>query len=164
MNDVKSLRNRIAARSRFVYRLLCRVAERLIELLIRVCGVSCVILVFSIFFFVFKEGVPVLFGESRLDLVEFFTSPNWRPASEIRPSYGTLALLIGSVSVTGLAMLIAVPFGLGTAVYVSEFCGGKTKETLKIVIELLATIPSVVWGFVGYMVIGPIITQLTGAR
>ena len=60
-------------------------------------------------------------------------------------------------------MVLAVPLGLGAAVYVSEFCGGKLKETLKILIELLAAIPSIVWGFVGYMVLGPIIIELTGA-
>ena len=61
-------------------------------------------------------------------------------------------------------MLLAVPLGLGAAVYVSEFCTASSRETLKIVIELLAAIPSVVWGFIGYMVMGPIIIRLTGAR
>jgi phosphate transport system permease protein len=56
-----------------------------------------------------------------------------------------------------------VPLGLGAAVYISEFCGGKMKETLKIVIELLAAIPSIVWGFIGYMVLGPLLIELTGA-
>jgi phosphate transport system permease protein len=56
-----------------------------------------------------------------------------------------------------------VPLGLGAAVYISEFCGGKTRETLKIVIELLAAIPSIVWGFIGYMVLGPVLIELTGA-
>ena len=69
------------------------------------------------------------------------------------------ALIVGTLSVTGLAMIIAVPFGLGAAVFVSEFCSGKTKETLKVVIELLAAIPSVVWGFVGLMVVSPIIIK-----
>ncbi len=102
-------------------------------------------------------------GRPPLDLVEFFTSPAWRPISEVRPTYGILALLVGTVSVAVLAMLIAVPLGLGAAVYVSEFAGTRVKETLKIIIELLAAIPSVVWGFIGYMVLGPIIIQVTGA-
>lgn len=102
-------------------------------------------------------------GRYGLDLKEFFTSPNWRPASEVRPEYGTLALLVGSLAVTVLAMLLAVPLGLGAAVFVAEFCRGKTRETLKIVIELLAAIPSVVWGFIGLAVLGPIIMKLTGA-
>lgn len=102
-------------------------------------------------------------GNDALDLGEFFTSPNWRPSSEVRAQYGILALAIGSASVALIAMLIAVPCGLGAAVFVSEFCTGKTKEILKIVIEMLAAIPSVVWGFIGMMVLGPIIMKLTGA-
>ncbi|MBN2294833.1 MAG: phosphate ABC transporter permease subunit PstC, partial [Pirellulales bacterium] len=102
-------------------------------------------------------------GTNPLDLGEFFTSPNWRPSSEIRPQYGILALAIGSLAVAVLAMAIAVPFGLGAAVFVSEFCTGKVKETLKIVIEMLAAVPSVVWGFIGMMVLGPLIMDVTGA-
>ena len=60
-------------------------------------------------------------------------------------------------------MLMAVPLGLGAAVYISEFSSGRVRETLKVLIELLAAIPSVVWGFIGYMVLGPIIIRLTGA-
>jgi phosphate transport system permease protein len=77
--------------------------------------------------------------------------------------YGTLALTAGTFSVTVLAMIIAVPFGLGGAIFVSEFCGPKTKETLKIIIELLAAIPSVVWGFIGLTVMSQIIMKVTGA-
>jgi phosphate transport system permease protein len=134
--------------------------EPLVEWTIRLCGWSTILFVFSIFFFVFREGGSML---GQLDLKEFFTSPNWRPDSEVRPQYGILALLVGSASVTVLAMAIAVPLGLGAAVYVSEFAGPRIKETLKVVIELLAAIPSVVWGFVGYMVLAPIIIRLTGA-
>jgi phosphate transport system permease protein len=135
--------------------------EPLIEWTIRLCGWSAILFVAAIFFFVFREAAPVLCGE--LDLWEFFTSQNWIPSSEIRPQYGILALLIGTLSVTGLAMLLAVPLGLGTAVYLSEFCGGKLREVLKVVIELLAAIPSIVWGFMGYMVIGPVLIHVTGA-
>ena len=135
-------------------------AEPLIEWVIRLCGWSAILFVFAIFFFVFREGAGI-FG--RLDFREFFTSPNWRPDSVVRPQYGILALLAGTVSVTLLAMLIAVPLGLGAAVYVSEFAGPRVKETLKVVIELLAAIPSVVWGFIGYMVLGPIIIYFTDA-
>ncbi len=116
---------------------------------------------FSIFFFVFREAAPVLFG--KLSLIEFFTSTRWQPTSEVRPEYGALALLVGTLAVTALAMLIAVPLGLGAAVYISEFSSGKLKETLKILIELLAAIPSIVWGFIGYMVLGPVIIATTGA-
>lgn len=133
---------------------VARTGERVIEALIYLCGISAIIFVFGIFFFVFKEGAPFL---AKLDFVEFLTSKEWIPTSTNQAKYGTGALIIGTVSVTALAMLIAVPFGLGAAVFVSEFCTGKVKETLKIVIELLAAIPSVVWGFIGLSVMSPVI-------
>lgn len=135
--------------------------EPLVEWLIRICGWSSILFVFGIFFFVLREALPLLSGQ--LDLVEFFTSTEWQPSSEIRPQYGILALLVGTISVTALAMALAVPLGLGAAVYVSEFCSGRLKEVLKVLIELLAAVPSVVWGFIGYMVLGPILMDWTGA-
>jgi phosphate transport system permease protein len=147
-----------------LYRLSQRMldaTEPAVEALIRLCGLSAILFVFAIFFFVAREALPMLRGQ--LELVEFFTSQEWRPTSEVHPQYGILALLVGTVSVTGLAMLMAVPLGLGAAVYISEFCTGRLKETLKVLIELLAAIPSVVWGFIGYMVIGPVIIYTTGA-
>ena len=129
-------------------------SEPIIEWTIRLCGWSAIVLVFGIFFFIARETLPLI---GKFDFVEFFTSTNWRPDSQIRPQYGILALMVGTTSVTVLAMLIAVPFGLGSAVYLSEFAGPKVKETMKVIIELLAAIPSVVWGFVGIMVLSPII-------
>lgn len=135
--------------------------EPVVEILIRLCGWSAILFVLAIFYFVFRQAAPMLTG--KLNLVEFFTSPNWRPTSSVQPQYGILALIVGTLSVTALSMLFAVPLGLGAAVYLSEFCSGKPREILKVVIELLAAIPSVVWGFIGYMVIGPVIIRLTGA-
>ncbi|MCA9263412.1 MAG: phosphate ABC transporter permease subunit PstC [Planctomycetales bacterium] len=137
------------------------VAEPVIEWVIRICGWSAIIFVLAIFVFVFREGAPAIF--KTIDFGEFFFSPNWRPDSAIDAQYGILALLAGTGAVTLLSMLMAVPLGLGAAVFVSEFCQGKTKETLKVVIELLAAIPSVVWGFIGIVVLGPLIRDLTGA-
>ena len=160
--------NRVAGSERKktarLVRLIGVIADRMepvVEWVIRLCGWSAILFVFAIFFFVFRVAAPTLFGD--LNLVEFFTSPNWQPASDVRPQYGILALLIGTLSVTGLALLLAMPVGLGAAVYISEFSSGKVKEILKVVIELLAAVPSVVWGFVGYMVLGPVIIRLTGA-
>ncbi len=134
--------------------------EPVIEWIIRICGWSAIIFVVAIFVFVFIEGAPALL---HLNIKEFLTSQDWRPTSQVREQYGILALMAGTLSVTVLAMLLAVPFGLGAAIYISEFSSGKVKETLKIVIELLAAIPSVVWGFIGIMVVAPRITEWTGA-
>jgi len=116
--------------------------------------------VFAIIYFVFREAAPLLFGG--LDLAQFFGSEEWYPDSVANKRYGALALIAGTASVTILAMAIAVPFGLGTAIYVSEFSTGRVKEVLKIVIELLAAIPSVVWGFVGLVALNPLIIGAFG--
>ena len=137
------------------------IEEPLVEWAIRLCGWSAIFFVFAIFFFVFREGAPLL--ASGLDLGEFFTSINWRPDSRIRPQYGILALLAGTASVTLLAAVLSVPAGLGAAIFVSEFCPPRVREALKIVIEILAAIPSVVWGFIGYMVLNPLLIWATGA-
>ncbi len=129
-------------------------AEKGIEWLIRLCGISAIVFVFGIFFFVFREGAPFL---SELHLGKFLFTTEWYPTSMSNVRYGVGALIAGTLSVTALAMAIAVPFGIGSAVFVSEFCTGKTKEGLKIVIELLAAIPSVVWGFIGLTVMNPVI-------
>ncbi len=152
---------RPAPSASWLHRFFDSVESTVAEVAIRVCGYSAILFVFAILFFVFREAAPMLFG--KLNLVEFVSSPNWRPSSEVRPQYGVLALLVGTLSVTGLAMALAVPLGLGTAVYISEFSTGKVKETLKIVIELLAAIPSIVWGFISYMLLAPVIVDLTGA-
>lgn len=142
-------------------RRLVRLSEFVIELIIRLCGISAILFVFGIFFFVFREGANFLFHG--LDLKQFLTSPEWYPTSVSHKRYGVLALLAGTFSVTALAMAIAVPFGLGAAVFVSEFSSPKMKETFKIIIEMLAAIPSVVWGFVGLTVMNGLIIDLFDA-
>jgi phosphate transport system permease protein len=129
--------------------------ETALEWLIRACGFSAILFVFGIFFFVLREGAGLLFGDFKL--TKFLFSTEWYPTSQSNVRYGVLALIAGTASVTTTAMLIAVPFGLGAAIFVSEFCGQRTKESLKIVIELLAAIPSVVWGFIGISVMNPLI-------
>jgi phosphate transport system permease protein len=139
---------------------LMTLPEPLVETAIRLSGWSAIFFVFLIFFFVFREALPLL---GKIDLIEFFTSAAWRPDSRIRVQYGTLALLSGTFAVTALAMLLSVPTGIGAAIFVSEFCGPRTREVLKITIELLAAIPSVVWGFIGYMVLNPLLIWATDA-
>jgi len=139
-----------------------KIIEAVIENLIRVCGVSAVLFVFGIFFFVFREGAGLLMS-GRFDALEFFTSIEWYPTSQSNVRYGALALIAGTFSVTLLAMLIAVPFGVGTAIFISEFCGPRLRETLKVIIELLAAIPSVVWGFIGLTMMNSLIIDLFNA-
>lgn len=134
-------------------------ADRAAQLLIFTGGLSAIVFVAAIFVFVTKEGLDFVFGA--LSLGEFFTSIAWRPTST-NPTYGALALIAGTASVTGLAMLVSVPLSLGAAVYIGEFATGKVREVLKVLVELLAAIPSVVWGFVGITIMKPLIEGLFG--
>jgi phosphate transport system permease protein len=138
-----------------------RLGEAAVETLIRICGWSAIAFVAAIVLFVLREAAPALVDT--IDVRELLTSVNWRPESAIRPQFGALALLAGTASVTLLAMLLSVPAGLGAAIFVSEFCGRRTREALKILIEFLAAIPSVVWGFIGYVVVNPLLIEATGA-
>jgi phosphate transport system permease protein len=133
--------------------------EKPIEWLIRFSGWSSIIGVIAIFLFIFREAAPMI---PKLDWIHFFTSPRWipHPAPGNEPSFGALALICGTFTTTFIGLLIAVPIGLGAAVYISEFAGSRIKEALKVIIELLAAVPSIVWGFIGLMVLGPIIKDI----
>ena len=133
--------------------------EKIIEAFIRLCGISAIVFVFGIFFFVFREALPV---PAKVSFGKFLFNTDWYPTSMNNVRFGIGALILGTLSVTITAMLIAVPFGLGAAVFVSEFCKGKVRETLKVVIELLAAIPSVVWGFIGLTVMNKFIIWAFG--
>jgi len=131
--------------------------DKLVQLLVFVGGISAIVFIVGIFVFITKEGFGFLAGA--FDWREFFFSPNWRPTSRTGETYGILALVAGTASVTGLAMLIAIPFSLGAAIFIAEFASGKTREFLKVTVELLAAIPSVVWGFIGLAIMNPLIIQ-----
>ena len=129
--------------------------DRLMQLLVFIGGISAIIFIIGIFVFITVEAMG--FIVHTFDPVEFFTSQYWSPSDEDAPEYGILALIAGTASVTGLAMLVAIPFALGAAIYIGEFASGKTREFLKVLVELLAAIPSVVWGFIGLSIMNPLI-------
>ena len=131
--------------------------DRAVQVLVFVGGISAIVFIIGIFVFISREGFGFLLGE--FSFTEFFFSPNWRPTSESRETFGILALIAGTASVTGLAMLVAIPFSLGAAIFIAEFASGKTREFLKVTVELLAAIPSVVWGFIGLAIMNPLIIE-----
>ncbi len=126
------------------------------RILVLAGGLSGIVFIVGIFVFIFAQGAGFLLH--RFDPAEFFGSIEWRPTSP-EPKYGALALMAGTASVTGLAMLVAVPFSLGAAIYIAEFATGRTREFLKVLVELLAAIPSVVWGFIGLTIMNPLIIE-----
>jgi phosphate transport system permease protein len=139
-----------------------KLREALIEAVIRLCGVSATIFVIGIFLFVCREALP-LRNNHAFHLSEFLFSDQWYPTSELTKRYGVLAMIAGTFSVTLLAMLMAAPLGMGAAIYISEFCAPRPREILKVLVELLAAIPSVVWGFAGLTITSRVIVRFTSA-
>ena len=132
--------------------------DRIIRVFLQTCGSISIIIVILIFLFLFKEAVPFVGNPGLFEL--FGTS--WNPVSFQKQEFGIIPLITGSVLVTLLATLIAIPFGILGAVYISEVANPKEREFLKPFIEILAGIPSVVLGFFGLVVIAPAVKSLFG--
>jgi phosphate transport system permease protein len=145
------MRTRAVARERRF-----RASEFTIEALVRVLGFSTIAFVLLIFLFLLREGVPAFF---EVPIANLF-SARWYPTFGL---FGTLPLILGSVIVTVAAILIALPLGVATAVFVREVAPAWAREILKPLIEVLAGIPSVVLGFFGMTVVAPIVRQSLGA-
>jgi phosphate transport system permease protein len=122
--------------------------EAIITFVIRASGYSAILFVGLIFIFLLREGLPAL-GE--VPLVEL-VSDRWYP---IEAYFGLLPLIGGSLVVTLGAAMIAVPVGIGTAIYIAEVSPRWMREVLKPFIEVMAGIPSVVLGFIGILVLAP---------
>ena len=127
--------------------------EGVITRIIQATGYSTVLFVLMILFFLLREGLPAL-AENKLSAL-FGT--RWYP---IESYYGIVPLILGSLVVTLGAILVALPFGVGTAVYISEIAPPIAKEILKPLIEILAGLPSVVLGFLGILVLSPMLRRL----
>lgn len=128
-------------------------AEILLEILVRVAGYSAVVFVALIFMFLMLEALPTF---NEVTIRELFDR-RWYP---IENYFGILPLLIGSLVITLGAALIAIPFGLMTAVYIAEIAPRWLRELLKPLVEVLGGIPSVVLGFLGVLVLAPLVREI----
>jgi phosphate transport system permease protein len=128
-----------------------RFREFLIEKLVFLSGITVILFVVLIFVFLLKEGVSFF---KEVTLRDFLAGKFWYPISD-PPRFGILPLILGSLYVTLGAVIFAVPFGVAAAFYIAEVAPGKVRDFLKTGIEVLASIPSVVLGFVGVVTIVP---------
>jgi phosphate transport system permease protein len=135
-----------------------RLKAKIIKYFLQSCGSLSIIIVLLIFLFLFKEAFPFIGSPG---IGELFHNI-WNPVSFQKEEFGLFPLITGSVLVTILATIIAIPFGIIGAVYISEVASAKEREFLKPFIEILAGIPSVVLGFFGLIVIAPLIKDLFG--
>ncbi len=133
-----------------------RVREWLIERAIQAAGAMAIVFVLAIFAFLLRDALPV-FRETTVR--ELAAGRTWLPTAE-PPKLGLLPLLLGSLYVTIGALLISVPLGVACAAFISEVAPRWMRETLKPAVEVLATIPSVVFGFLGLLLVGPWLAEL----
>jgi phosphate transport system permease protein len=131
--------------------IVVKTKEILIEKFFLMTAMSSLTVLFLIMIFLFKEGLPIF---SKISVSDFLVGNEWFPTSA-HPRYGIFNILAASLAVTFVASFIAVPFALSIAVYLSEIAAPITREIVKPVVELIASIPSVVIGFFGMVVIAP---------
>lgn len=130
--------------------------DKAVRLLMQGAAFTSILIVVLIFVFLGKESIPFLSDPGWTELFRF----RWNPVSFEKELFGILPLLAGSVVVTLLATIIAVPFGVCAAVYIAEIATPTEREFFKPFIELLAGLPSVVIGFFGLVVLAPIVKQV----
>jgi phosphate transport system permease protein len=128
-----------------------RISEYFIETCIKLSGLVVIIFVVSIFLFLLKDSLS-LFGTHSIR--DFLFGRSWLPISE-PPKFGVIPLFLGSLYVTIGAIVICVPLGVGSAMFIAEVAPSHLKHVLKSLVEILAAIPSVVLGFIGIVWMGP---------
>ena len=120
-----------------------------------VIGLSCLVLLLLIMLFLILEGLPIF---RTVGVADFLFGTSWYPTYS-PPQFGVAPLIIASLAVTLLASVIAVPLSLAVAVYLAELAHPAVKEIIKPIVEIIASIPSVVIGFFGMVVVAPFLQE-----
>lgn len=131
--------------------------EKFMNIIFLIAALASVFSVALICIFLFWNGIPAI---REIGFIKFVTGTVWRPGNDI---YGILPMILGSVYVTGGAILLGVPIGILTAIFLAEFCPKKLYKLIKPAIDLLAGIPSIVYGYFGLTVIVPAVRSASDA-
>ena len=134
------------------------VKEKLMKIVFLITACVSIAAVVLICVFLFVNGVPAI---GKIGVFEFLFGTQWKPANDL---YGILPMIIGSIYVTAGALVIGVPIGILTAVFMARFCPKWLYKIMKPAINLMAGIPSVVYGFFGLVVLVPFIRDTFGGR
>ena len=128
--------------------------ESFMKAVFLIAACASILAVALICVFLFANGVPAM---TEIGVFDFLLGQTWRPGNDI---YGIFPMILGSIYVTAGAIVVGVPIGLLTAIFMARFCPAKLYGILKPAVELLAGIPSVVYGFFGMVVIIPLVRQI----
>ena len=134
--------------------------ETVMRVVFTVSALTAILAVGLICLFLFAGGLP---GMNRIGFINFLLGTSWKP-TDLPPSFGILPMIAGSLYVTAGAILIGVPVGLFAAVFMAKFCPKPLYKALKPATELLAGIPSVVYGFFGMVVLVPLVRTMFGGN
>ena len=135
------------------------IIEKTANIIFLICAVIAIFAVCAITFYMFIKGTPAL---KQVGVTDLLFGSVWQPAAE-NPSYGILYIILSSLVGTASAILIGVPIGLLTAVFLSEMAGKRLGSFVGGAVELLAAIPSVIAGLIGMMVLNPIMFSIENA-
>ncbi|RYD04734.1 hypothetical protein N752_12470 [Desulforamulus aquiferis] len=135
-----------------------KIHEKLIEKLLMLSAVIAVLVVALITYFIFADGLPVMLKHG---LGHFLLGSEWRPLND---QFGLLSMIVGSFLVTFGALIIGVPLSVGCAIFLAEIAPKQVTMVVRPAIELLAGIPSVVYGFYGLIILVPLIREFFGGR
>lgn len=133
------------------------IVERSAEIIFSACGLIAVLAVISITAYMLMNGTPALF---EVGIKEILFSSVWEPANKTNPQFGIFYIILTSIVGTAFAILIGVPIGILTAVFIAEVAPKKVAKIVKPAIELLAGIPSVIYGLLGVMILNPLMYKL----
>ncbi len=133
--------------------------EKLIHAFFFLNGILSVIILLGIFVLLLVTSIPAF---QEIHLKDFLFGTSWNPTAYGEPRYGILPMLVSTFMVTIGALVIAIPLGIGTAAYLSDVASPKVREIAKPIVELLAGIPSVVIGFLGIVLLGPLLAKIFG--
>lgn len=125
-----------------------------------VTACASIVSVILICLFLFANGIPAI---RKIGFLDFIAGTHWKPG-DTPPSFGILPMILGSIYVTAGAILLGVPIGILTAVFMAKFCPKRLLKWMKPAIQLLAGIPSVVYGFFGLVAIVPLIASFSGGN
>lgn len=134
--------------------------ENFMRIVFFIAALTSVLSVAVICVFLFVNGVPAM---AKIGVFNFLGGTTWAP-TDVPASYGILPMILGSIYVTAGAIIVGVPLGLFTAIYMARFCPARIYKILKPAIGLLAGIPSVVYGFFGLMVLVPFVRDHIGGN
>lgn len=134
-----------------------KLLEKLVPIGLFLAAALSVLTTFGIVFTLIFETFEFF---QRVSIVDYIFGTEWLPFSGKEPLYGILPLIIGTFKVTFIAIAVAVPFGLGAAIYLSEYASEKMRKTVKPVLEVLAGVPTIVYGFFALTFVTPLLQQL----